>query len=137
MPHYSGLEGQPRIARTISGRSFDTTGDPVEDFPNAGRPAQKSANSACSHEAAVSRFSGQLNLKWGRVANCRYYEFQTISMEMLVDESSWATRPVTSCPRTTYTLEAYPSGTMIAIRVRAFGSKGAGPWCESINPRVS
>ena len=87
--------------------------------------------------AESSSFSGQLNLKWGRVANSRYYEFQTIPLELLVDNSSWNGISPVSWPRTTYALDTYPSGAMISIRVRAFGSKGPGPWSESINARVS
>ena len=87
--------------------------------------------------AESSSFSGQLNLKWGRVANSRYYEFQTIPLELLVDNSSWDGISPVSWPRTTYALDTYPSGAMISICVRAFGSKGPGPWSESINARVS
>ena len=85
----------------------------------------------------ASRFTGQLNLKWGRVANCRYYELQTIPMALLVNDDAWTGRPPQSCPRANHILDTYPSGTMVTIRVRACGAKGPGPWSESINARVS
>ena len=84
-----------------------------------------------------SAFAGQLRLRWGRIANSRYYELQTIPTEDLIDASSWDAVPIIACPRTQYELMGYASGRLVSIRVRAYGSRGAGPWCESLNARIS
>jgi len=69
--------------------------------------------------------------------NSRYCELQTIPLEDLIDSSSWNTVPIVACPRTQFELTGYASARLVSIRVRAYGSRGAGPWCESLNARIS
>jgi hypothetical protein len=84
-----------------------------------------------------SAFAGQLRLRWGRVANSRYHELQSIPTEDLIDNDSWNAVPIVACPRTQFDLTGYASGRLVSIRVRAYGSRGAGPWCASLNTRIS
>jgi hypothetical protein len=33
-------------------------------------------------------------------------------------------------------LTGYTAGSLVGLRVRAVGAKGAGPWCDSLTARV-
>ncbi len=44
--------------------------------------------------------------------------------------------PSTQDIRVIQLFSGYPSGSFLTVRIRANGSKGAGPWCDPLTARV-
>lgn len=87
--------------------------------------------------AEPSAFAGQVNIRWKSVTNARFYELQYMPLEDFINDEVWAAVPIQSWPRVNYSITGHVSGRLLAVRVRAFGAKGPGPWAEPITARVS
>jgi hypothetical protein len=78
---------------------------------------------------------GEIRARWARVPNARYYEIQAETAEGSAPVI-WDTLPILSSVRASLSFTGRPVGSYLTVRARAVGSRGAGPWCDSITARV-
>ena len=80
--------------------------------------------------------SGELSARWSAVPNRKFYEVQIIPVGEAAVSTVWEELPTRAVSYRQIDLKGFTSGSLVSLRVRGVGAKGAGPWCDSITARV-
>jgi hypothetical protein len=86
--------------------------------------------------ARSTGFTGELSARWSAVPDKRFYEVQATPVDGDAVSTAWEEIPSRPISRGQIDLTGYTPGSLVGIRVRAVGAKGAGPWCDPITARV-
>lgn len=83
---------------------------------------------------------GEIPLRCAVKANhlviCGCYDIQVFNSAGQPNPVPWDSVPSTQDIRVIQLFSGYPSGSFLTVRIRANGSKGAGPWCDPLTARV-
>lgn len=79
---------------------------------------------------------GQVRARWNAVPNRYFYDIQVFNSAGQPNPVPWDSVPSTQDIRVIQLFSGYPSGSFLTVRIRANGSKGAGPWCDPLTARV-
>ena len=80
--------------------------------------------------------TGELSARWSAVPNKRFYEVQAMPVGETPVSAAWDELPTHPISRRQIDLKGFTPGSLVSLRVRAVGAKGAGPWCDPLTARV-
>ena len=86
--------------------------------------------------AQANGYTGELSARWSAVPNKKFYEVQIIPAGEASVSTVWDELPTHPSSRRQIDLKGFTPGSLVSLRVRAAGAKGAGPWCDSLTARV-
>ena len=79
---------------------------------------------------------GQVRARWNAVPNRYFYDIQVCNSTSQPNPANWDNVPVIQDIRVVQVFSGYPSASFLTVRIRAHGSRGAGPWCDPLTARV-
>ena len=119
------------------GQAEGFSGDPEEGGLVVGEEPPAAAMSAPVHlTAEPTSNAGELSARWSAVPNRKFYEVQIIPVGKAAVSTDWDELPTRAVSHRQIDLNGFTPGSLVSLRVRAVGAKGAGPWCHSITTRV-
>ncbi len=113
-----------------------------EALLSAGWSLRRPAGPAATMTAPVhltaqpTGLAGELNARWSAVPNRKFYEVQIIPVGEAALSTVWDELPTRPVSRRQIDFKGFIPGSLVSLRVRAVGAKGAGPWCDSLTARV-
>ena len=119
------------------GQAEGPSGDPEEDGVVVGEEPPAAAMSAPVHlTAEPTGNAGELRARWSAVPNRKFYEVLIIPVGEAAVSTVWEELPTRAVSYRQIDLKGFTSGSLVSLRVRGVGAKGAGPWCAPLTVRV-